>query len=460
MSNRDLPLLRFYLRLLDPLLIAGSLYLLGIIHDQDFNEYAMVLMVTAFFISSFVFGQIGLHRHEHGKKLRWFVLDITVGWTLTIAVLLFLGFASGLDVYYSRALIISWFICAPLLLVLSQFVLRMLGTRFQSMNKPRPVVIVGANPPAMRLAERIATQPNLAMQVRGCFDDRLDARRHEPGGLLRLGAMADLVAYVREHKIQRVFFSQPISSQPRLRQLLDALQDTTASLYFIPDIASTDLLQARFDHIGGVPVMAVCETPFLGLNLLLKRVMDFVLALLIQIVIAPLMLVIALAIKFSSTGPVIFKQRRYGLDGQEIIVYKFRSMHVCEDGLCVRQATRSDSRITRLGAFLRRTSLDELPQFINVLQGRMSLVGPRPHAVAHNEMYRRLIKGYMLRHKVRPGITGLAQVHGFRGETDTLEKMQARVAFDLEYLRCWSLPLDVWVLLRTVQVVWRKENAH
>jgi putative colanic acid biosynthesis UDP-glucose lipid carrier transferase len=180
----------------------------------------------------------------------------------------------------------------------------------------------------------------------------------------------------------------------------------------------------------------------------------------ILMALAPLMLVIALAVWISSPGPVIFRQRRYGLYGEEIIVYKFRSMRVTEDGPVVKQATAHDARITKIGAFLRRTSLDELPQFINVLQGSMSIVGPRPHAVAHNEQYRKLIKGYMLRHKVKPGITGWAQVNGLRGETETLEKMEARIRYDLDYLRHWSLWLDLWIILRTVKVVMNRQNAY
>jgi putative colanic acid biosynthesis UDP-glucose lipid carrier transferase len=165
-------------------------------------------------------------------------------------------------------------------------------------------------------------------------------------------------------------------------------------------------------------------------------------------------------VKLSAPGPVLFKQRRYGLDGKRIVVYKFRSMTVAEDGELVRQATRNDARVTRFGAFLRRTSLDELPQFINVLQGRMSVVGPRPHAVAHNEMYRKLIRGYMIRHKVKPGVTGFAQVNGWRGETDTVDKMKRRIEYDLQYLRNWSLLLDLQIIVKTVFVVLRKDNAY
>jgi putative colanic acid biosynthesis UDP-glucose lipid carrier transferase len=257
-----------------------------------------------------------------------------------------------------------------------------------------------------------------------------------------------------------IFISQPISAQPRIRKLLDEVQDTTASVYFLPDIYIFDLMQARFDNVGGMPVIAICETPFMGLNSMIKRTSDIVLGLAIQVLLLPVMLVIALAVKFTSPGPIIFRQRRYGLYGEEIIVYKFRSMTVTDDGARIVQAQKNDQRVTRIGAFLRRSSLDELPQFFNVLQGRMSIVGPRPHAVAHNEQYRKLIKGYMLRHKVKPGITGWAQVNGMRGETETLDKMESRIQYDLDYLRSWSLWLDLWIIVKTVKVVLTRENAH
>jgi putative colanic acid biosynthesis UDP-glucose lipid carrier transferase len=191
----------------------------------------------------------------------------------------------------------------------------------------------------------------------------------------------------------------------------------------------------------------------------IKRSSDVLFSMIILLLIIPVLAVIAVAIKLDSPGPIIFKQRRYGLDGEEILVYKFRSMHVTEDSQHIQQAQRNDKRITPLGALLRKTSLDELPQFMNVLQGRMSIVGPRPHAVAHNELYRKLIKGYMVRHKVKPGITGWAQVNGYRGETDTLDKMQGRIDFDLDYLRNWSLLLDIHIILRTIRLVIKDKEA-
>ena len=212
--------------------------------------------------------------------------------------------------------------------------------------------------------------------------------------------------------------------------------------------------------MNGVPVVGICETPFTGTNDLVKRVSDIVLASAILVLITPVLLAIAIGVKLSSPGPVIFKQRRNGLDGEVIEVYKFRSMRSHEEAPELVQASRGDPRITPFGAFIRRTSLDELPQFINVLQGRMSIVGPRPHAVAHNEEYRRIVKAYMVRHKVKPGITGWAQVNGQRGETDTVEKMQARVEFDLEYLRNWSLGLDLQIIASTIRLVFFDRNAY
>jgi putative colanic acid biosynthesis UDP-glucose lipid carrier transferase len=266
---------------------------------------------------------------------------------------------------------------------------------------------------------------------------------------------------VRANRVDHIYIALPMASQPRILKLLDQLRDTTASIYFLPDIFLYDLIQARVDTVAGLPVIAVCETPFHGTTGVIKRLSDVCMSLAAIALTAPLMLGIAIAIKVAMPGPVLFKQRRYGLDGEQIVVWKFRTMKVAEDGAEVRQATRDDDRVTPLGAFLRRTSLDELPQFFNVLQGRMSVVGPRPHAVAHNEMYRKLIKGYMIRHKVKPGITGWAQVNGARGETDTVDKMKRRIQFDLEYLRSWSLRLDVSIVWRTVvQALRGDDNAY
>src|SRR6266480_3711264 len=251
-----------------------------------------------------------------------------------------------------------------------------------------------------------------------------------------------------------------MASQPRILSLLESLRDTTASVYFVPDMFVTDLIQGRIDSVSGMPIVGVCDTPFSGVDGPVKRGSDIVLALLILALISPLLALLALAVKLTSPGPAIFRQRRYGLDGEEIVVYKFRTMTVTEDGDTIRQCSKADERVTRLGAIMRRTSLDELPQFINVLQGRMSIVGPRPHAVAHNEMYRKLIRGYMQRHKVKPGVTGWAQVNGQRGETETLAQMKARVRHDIYYVDNWGPLLDLKILIRTALICLSGRNAY
>ncbi len=245
-----------------------------------------------------------------------------------------------------------------------------------------------------------------------------------------------------------------------MRTLVQQLGDTTASVYVVADFFAYDLLRAEWTSMGDIPLVSVVETPFYGVDGLLKRLEDLVLGLGILVLITLPMMAIAIAIKLTSEGPVLFHQRRYGLNGHPIDVLKFRTMTVCEDGAKVEQAKKDDPRITPLGAVLRHTSLDELPQFLNVLTGSMSIVGPRPHAVAHNELYRHLVPSYMRRHKVKPGITGWAQVNGWRGETDTVEKMEQRVAHDLDYIQRWSLSWDVKIIFLTVFGSAVRKNAY
>jgi putative colanic acid biosynthesis UDP-glucose lipid carrier transferase len=387
--------------------------------------------------------------------------DILADWLAVAGLLLLLGWASGtLGAFDARALL-AWVLATPLVTYAAHRTVPPLLARIRAAEGlQRTAVIAGANALGQRLAGHIAASPLHGLRVAGFFDDRDSARLEDVGAARVLGGLGALAEHVKTHRVDVIYIAMPMVSQPRILNLLEDLRDTTASIYFVPDVLLFDLIQARVDAIGGMPVLAVCESPFRGLDAALKRISDIALAAAILVLIAPLMLGIALGVKASSPGPVLFRQRRYGLDGREIVVYKFRSMTCLEDGGVVRQATRDDRRVTPFGAILRRYSLDELPQFVNVLQGRMSVVGPRPHAVAHNEIYRKLIRGYMIRHKVRPGITGLAQVNGLRGETDSLDKMRARIEYDLAYLRGWSLLLDLQIVLKTVAVALRGHNAY
>lgn len=323
-------------------------------------------------------------------------------------------------------------------------------------------LIAGANAQGRELARRMQAERSGQRRLIGFVDDRTPARLDDDLEAPVLGRFADIREIVQREGVDEVFLALPISTAPRVQAVLAQLRDSTASVHFIPQWPQPSAVQVRMNQVAGMPVLTLCASPFVGPRALLKRAADVVLALIAIVLTAPLMLGIATAIKLTMPGgPVLFRQRRHGLNGQTIEVWKFRTMKVTEDGDAVRQATRNDARVTPLGAFLRRTSLDELPQFFNVLQGRMSVVGPRPHALAHNAFYRQHIDGYMLRHKVRPGITGWAQVNGARGETDTLDKMERRVAYDLQYLREWSPALDARILWRTVRQAVRGDgNAY
>ncbi|MHA4870306.1 undecaprenyl-phosphate glucose phosphotransferase [Duganella sp. PWIR1] len=460
MTFSDIPIISFFQRVVDPLIVMGTLYLCSLLFVQRCDGYALILMILAFFISSSVYQMIEPYRNWRAGRMLAYTRDVVTGWMITVAILCLLGVVAGMGRHFDRRVLLAWFIATPVVMLASHLVSGLLGGRPADKGELRTAIIVGANDVGMKFASVMERNPNLFMRMVGYFDDRTADRHPSNMGHPVLGAMGDVAAYVRANQIKMIYISQPLSAQPRIRKLLEELQDTTASVYFLPDIYVFDLMQARFDNVGGMPVIAICETPFTGVDSVIKRLSDIVIGAVIQLMLLPIMLVIAIAVKLSSPGPVIFRQRRYGLYGEEIIVYKFRSMRVTEDGAKVTQATKNDARVTPIGAFLRRSSLDELPQFINVLQGRMSIVGPRPHAVAHNEQYRKLIKGYMLRHKVKPGITGWAQVNGMRGETETLDKMEARIRYDLDYVRKWSLWLDLWIIFRTVAVVLKRENAH
>jgi putative colanic acid biosynthesis UDP-glucose lipid carrier transferase len=473
--------------ILDPATLSLSLWLVSAgIEGQPLPPY-LILGVIVFSITF-----PGASRLQFSIKR--LIFDVLYSWFWVALLLFFLGFATGYIAEFSSHALTTWLWVAPMSQIGVHLILRAAAPYLLMLQGPaQRAIIVGMNEQGMALAGRIHETRYSRIELSGFFDDRSQDRLYEAtrgatrgvmqgvtqgitqvtqeyGGLREtqheaqrgrlLGRLRELPDFVKENRIQFIYLSLPMASQPRILHVLDELKDTTASIYFVPDMFITDLIQGRSGSVCGMPVISVCESPFTGSNGLIKRASDIILSLLILMLIAPLLLLIAIAIKLDSPGPIIFKQRRYGLDGEEILVYKFRSMRVCEDGDTIRQAQKGDARITRIGAFLRKNSLDELPQFVNVLQGRMSIVGPRPHAVAHNEIYRNLIKGYMIRHKVKPGITGWAQVNGYRGETRTLDKMQARIDHDLDYLRNWSLRLDLHIILKTILVILKDRGVY
>jgi putative colanic acid biosynthesis UDP-glucose lipid carrier transferase len=439
---------------LEPGIAAVGLGVLHQVFDRPFDGPAKalaLLMVVLMFPGTNRFGKTGI-----GVGI-----DIVVSWASVLGVLLLLGYATGSTREFDEQLLMIWAIATPLLLwacvIVGTWWLRRQAARPEAR---RPAVIVGANHMGLRVGGMLRLRRSFGHDLLGFFDDRAAERVNLPTEEVLLGTLADLPGYIDAHGVMDVFVTLPLSSQPRILNLMEALQNTTASLFFVPDVFGVSIIQGRLEDMGGVPVVGLLVTPFTGINGLLKRISDVLLSTLILLLVSPVLLVLAIGVKLSSPGPVIFRQRRTGLDGEIIEVYKFRSMTTQDNGPVVTQATRGDARITPFGAFMRRTSLDELPQFVNVLQGRMSIVGPRPHAVAHNEQYRKIVKAYMARHKVKPGITGWAQVNGLRGETDTVQKMARRVEYDLEYLRNWSLGLDLLIIFRTAKLVFLDRSAY
>ncbi len=388
-------------------------------------------------------------------------VDIATSWISLLAILALCGYATRSLSLFDFDVLLWWTLITPVLQWFAVFGGRMVLRHMASQpGHRRSAVVVGAGALGVKVSRAFQSRGDIGLSFLGYFDDRADERVDADATGSRLGNLKQVAAFVREHGVNEVYITLPLGSQPRIVELLEHVQGTTASVFFVPDVFGISIIQGRLHDMNGVPVVGLCETPFTGTNRLVKRLSDLVLAAAIVLLISPVLLVIAIGVKLSSPGPALFRQRRNGLDGEEIIIYKFRSMRAQDNGAVVRQATKADPRTTRFGAFLRRTSMDELPQFINVLQGRMSIVGPRPHAVAHNEQFRQLIKAYMVRHKVKPGITGWAQVNGHRGETDTIEKMQARVEYDLEYLRNWTLGLDLQIIARTIKLVFFDRNAY
>ncbi|MCZ7562825.1 MAG: undecaprenyl-phosphate glucose phosphotransferase [Burkholderiales bacterium] len=453
LAGQRLSWLAFVRKTLDPLIAGTALVVIAALIGEPFDRPYVAVCALVF---ALMFPR-NPHSLYHGRGM---FRKVLLEWSMVVALLVFLGLVTNSLWWFYPPVLLTWFVTVPFLIFGAHLALLAVAPRLLGANGYRRAVIAGASQLGRAVAAQFAAKPILGIKVAGFFDDRSAGRlgQLDEGDLL--GRLDDLPGYVGEHGIGAIFIALPMASQPRILKLLDEIGNTTASVYFVPDVLMYDMIQARIDHVGGMPLVAVCESPFVGVNGLIKRLEDIVLSALFLVLSAPLMLAIAVGVKLSSPGPVLFKQRRYGLDGKQIIVYKFRTMRVMEDGAQVAQAQKNDPRVTRFGAWLRRTSLDELPQFVNVLQGRMSVVGPRPHAVAHNELYRRLIKRYMIRHKVRPGITGLAQVNGCRGETEVVEKMHARVEYDIKYIREWSLTLDLAIVLKTVFVLFGDNKAY
>jgi putative colanic acid biosynthesis UDP-glucose lipid carrier transferase len=439
---------------LEPLVHVASLWGVALALE---GRVAAGYMILALVMFSLTFPSEARLSQSRGRV----IANIVISWAVLATLLGLFGYFSGYLDYFRRETLLTWCWVAPWCQIGAHFSLRAALPALRAFQgRPKSALLAGMNVPGLELARRLNRDIYSDIRVVGFVDDRAHGRLKGTGDYPVLGRIEELPELVKRGRIDVVYLALPMVSAPRIQALLDALRDTTASVYFVPDMFVTELIQGRVDSVSGMPVLGVFDSPFSGVSGLVKRASDIVLSLAILVLAAPLLVVLGILVKLTSPGPALFRQRRYGLDGEQIVVYKLRTMRVTEDGDTIRQCGRHDARVTPLGALLRRTSLDELPQLVNVLQGRMSLVGPRPHAVAHNELYRKLIKGYMQRHKVRPGLTGWAQVNGLRGETQSVEKMKARIDHDLDYLRNWSLRLDLYIIAKTAWIVLKGDNAH
>lgn len=434
-----------------------SLVLRGIEFDHHYFLLSLVANV-AFAISA---ESNALYRSWRSGFFKQLIFYTLLSWAVAVAVVLLMMFFSKTGAVYSRISIGSWMLLASISLVTWRSLFSAFLSRIRKKGRnSRSVAIFGMSEAGVRLAQEINYRKELGYRVDAFYDDRAAERLDSPFMDKLVGGVEQGVLAAKSNQYDTIFIALPMKAESRIKDILYRLGDTTADVQLIPNFFMFSMMQTTMSHVGNIQTLSVYNNPMSGGAAALKRFEDIVLSSLILLIIAVPMLVIALGVKLSSKGPVIFKQDRYGLNGKRIKMWKFRSMTVTENKDIVTQATKNDARITKFGAFLRRTSLDELPQFINVLKGEMSVIGPRPHAVSHNEDYRKMVDFYMLRHKVKPGITGWAQVNGWRGETETLEKMKMRIEYDLDYIRNWSLWMDFKILLLTLLKGFVHKNAY
>ena len=440
-------------RLLDLAIITSLLFLACYVFDKPYNSVYAFQTVTAVALFLLFSESFELYRSWRMDTLVQQLTVTLVVWGLVSSSLSFImyftdAFASG-----SKEVPFYWLLSTAIALPGWRLIGRVVLNYFRTTGaNTRSVLIIGATTTGFELAKNIKANPHLGLNLMGFCDDREPTRIHDrmDDNFKLIGNVDYAIQMANTNRIDNIYIAMPMSAEKRIQEILNLCGNTTATVHIIPDFFTFNLIQARLSKVGDVQTLSVYDTPINGLSSWVKRMEDLVLSSLILLIIAFPMMVIALLIKLTSKGPVFFKQDRYGLAGDKIKVWKFRSMTTADNGDIVVQATKGDARITPLGAFLRRTSLDELPQFINVLTGSMSVVGPRPHAVAHNEKYRAEIGCYMLRHKVKPGITGWAQINGWRGETDTLDKMEMRIEYDLDYLKHWSVFFDLKIVFLTI----------
>jgi putative colanic acid biosynthesis UDP-glucose lipid carrier transferase len=447
---------------LDACLVVGGAVGLPYVFASGMPAIELPLALLATVLLSLSGEWCGIYRCSHGRSADIEVLLISSAWLMAWAGAVAIASQLSWGASLSNPQLLMWFLISGLMLLLGHMGLRAVFEWLTEIGLgARNAAVLGCTPMGRQIAYDAVHDRDSGLRLVGIFDDGRASNTDAAFATdaMYRGGMQELQAEIRRRRVDTIFIALPLHEEARIQSVLDVLADTTVSVYLIPNFHAFESLHSRWSHVAGHTVISVFETPIYGVDGLLKRGIDIALSLIGLILAAPIMLICALMIRLTSAGPVFFLQRRYGLDGKEFLVWKFRTMTTCDNGSVVKQAVKNDPRVTPVGRILRRTSLDELPQLFNVLAGSMSLVGPRPYATAHNEQFRTLIKGYMLRHKVKPGITGLAQVLGSRLETDTVDKMVARIQLDHRYIRDWSLWMDMKILLKTIQVVLR-QDAH
>jgi len=441
---------------LDIAFVEGILFLCVSLKGITAIELYYYPAVTAPVLMWFIYSNSGIYRRFSSKIIKAF--NILWAWAKVFSVMVVLAFMIKISSEFSRQVILSWFVIAAVVQVMLHFVTDYLFAAYISKySEAIPSVLVGNSQLGNYLAEHINSNPWLPHKIVGVISDEAVDDEWHVKGLPKLGEIDELRSLIIKYHVRRVYFALPLTTSHQVRELQLKLLDLNIDIIWAPDIFGLHMISPSVKEVAGVPLYYLSESPMVEGARLSKLLLDKVLASVACVVFSPIMIAAAIAVKISSPGPLFFKQARHGLDGKIIQVLKFRSMrvHVEEKGQ-VTQATSSDSRVTRVGAFLRKTSIDELPQLWNVLKGDMSLVGPRPHAVAHNEHYAKKINVYMSRHRILPGMTGLAQVNGYRGETDTLDKMEKRVEYDLAYINNWSIWMDVRIMIKTVYTLFSK----
>ena len=450
-------------RILDIAVPIALLYLIASLYGIQWHDRYWSMGIIGGLSLTFFNQATGVYTGWRGRSLFAGFKKVLQAWAMTWMFLIVLAFLLKDAANFSRLTVAIWAVLTPISLLAYRFAVRLLLGYIRGKGwNTRKIAIIGAGVLGRRITATLQDATMLGYKPIAFYDDGSDKSGTSIEGIPVVGTIDDLLSKAAiETNYDEIYIALPLRAEERIKQILNAMADSSITVKFIPDFFSFDLLHSRLTDIGGIPIVSVYDSPLNSAgNALLKRLEDVVVSSLIIALISPLLLAIAIAIKATSKGPIIFKQRRYGINGEEITVMKFRTMTVCDNGKVIKQATKNDARITKIGRFLRRTSLDELPQFFNVIAGNMSIVGPRPHACAHNEQYRKLIPKYMLRHLVKPGITGWAQIHGWRGETDTLEKMEKRVEFDLHYIDNWSVWLDIKIIILTFIKGFINKNAY